>query len=131
MLQFIKDMPEHVVGIHAVGEVSKDDYDKVLAPRLDELVAKQGEINYLLVLENNALTDFTAGAWFDELKMGLKHFTKWNKIAVVTDQKGVEWFTNTFKIIIPGNSKGFPLDKLDEAVAWISEKKDNIDEAKK
>lgn len=123
MLQFINDLPEHVIGIHAVGEVSKDDYDKVLAPRLDELVAKQGEINYILVLENT-ISDFTAGAWYDELRLGLKHFTKWKKIAVVTDQKGVEWFTNTFRILIPGQSKGFPLDKLDEAVAWVTEKEE-------
>ncbi len=130
MLQFINDLPEHIVGIHAVGVVSKEDYDKVLAPRLDELVAKQGEINYLLVLENNALTDFTAGAWYDELKMGLKHFTKWKKIAVVTDQKGVEWFTNAFKVVIPGEAKGFPLDKLDDAVSWITAEDEKAEEAK-
>lgn len=130
MLQFINDLPEHVVGIHAIGEVTKEDYDKVLAPRLEELVAKQNEINYLLVLENNALSDFSAGAWYDELKLGLKHFTKWNKIAVVTDQKGVEWFTNAFKVVIPGQAKGFPLDKLDDAVAWITTKEDKINESK-
>ncbi|WP_462265751.1 SpoIIAA family protein [Mucilaginibacter sp.] len=124
MLQFINDLPEHVIGIHAIGEVTKQDYDTVLAPRLEELVQKQGEINYLLVLENT-LSDFSAGAWYDELKLGLKHFTKWNKIAVVTDQKGVEWFTNAFKLIIPGQSKGYSLDKLDEAVAWITEKEEN------
>jgi hypothetical protein len=129
MLQFINDLPEHVVGIHAIGDVSKDDYDRVLAPRLDELVAKQGEINYILVLENT-LSNFTAGAWYDELRLGLKHFTKWKKIAVVTDQKGVEWFTNAFKIVIPGQAKGFPLDKLDEAVAWVTEKEENKTEAK-
>jgi hypothetical protein len=130
MLQFIKDLPEHVIGIHAIGQVSKEDYDKVLAPRLEELVAKQGEINYILVLENNAITDFSAGAWYDELKLGLKHFTKWNKIAIVTDQKSIEWFSNAFKAIIPGQSKGFPLGKLDEAVAWVTEKEKDETQAK-
>ena len=30
MLRYIKDLPDHVVGIHAVGEVTKEDYEKVL-----------------------------------------------------------------------------------------------------
>lgn len=121
MLQFINDLPENIVGIHAVGEVTKEDIDTVLIPRLEDLVARQGEINYLLVLETDA-QNFTAGAWWDDIKVGLKHFTKWKKVAVVTDQKSVEWFTsNIFKLLIPGKAQGFSLDKLQEAVKWISE----------
>ncbi len=121
MLQFINDIPDHVVGIHAIGEVTKDDIDQVLIPRLDDLVKRQGEINYLLVLETE-VQNFTAGAWLDDVKAGLKHFTKWKRVAVVTDQKSVEWFTShVFRFLIPGTAKGFSLDKLDEAVKWIAE----------
>ncbi|MBS7565273.1 STAS/SEC14 domain-containing protein [Mucilaginibacter sp. Bleaf8] len=120
MLQFINDLPENVVGIHAIGEVTKEDVDNVLTPRLDELAQRQGEINYLLVLETD-VQNFTMGAWFNDLKAGLKHFTKWKKIAIVTDQHSVEWFTsNIFRFMIPGTSKGFSLDKLDEAVQWVA-----------
>ena len=121
MLQFINDLPENIVGIHAVGDVTKEDIDTVLIPRLDDLVKRQGEINYLLVLETDA-QNFTAGAWFDDVKVGLKHFTKWKKVAVATDQKSVEWFTtNIFKYMIPGEAQGFSLDNLEDAVKWISE----------
>jgi hypothetical protein len=130
MLRFIKDLPEHVVGIHAVGEVNKEDYEKILIPRLDELVKRQGEINYLLILETD-IGNFTAGAWWDDFKLGLKHFTKWNKIAVVTDQKGVEWFSDAFRLFIPGKSKGFPLAKVNEAIDWISEKDADNKESEK
>ena len=121
MLQYINDLPSHVVGIRATGEVTKDDMEKVLIPRIDELVARQGEINYLLVLQTD-VGNFTLSAWWDDLKLGLKNFTKWNKIAVVTDQKGVEWFSDVFRFFVPGKSKGFALNELDEAVAWISAK---------
>jgi len=120
MLRYIKDLPGHVVGIHAVGEVSKDDYEKVLIPRLEELVNRQGEINYLLILETD-VGNFTAGAWWDDFKLGMKHFTKWNKIAIVTDQKLVEWFSDAFRLFIPGTSRGFSIADLDEAVKWVSE----------
>ena len=121
MLQFINDLPENIVGIHAVGEVTKEEIDTVLIPRLDDLVKRQGEINYMLVLETNA-QDFTAGAWLEDVKVGLKHFTKWKKVAVVTEQKSVEWFTsNVFKFMIHGKAQGFSLNELEEAVKWISE----------
>ncbi|MCJ8209836.1 STAS/SEC14 domain-containing protein [Mucilaginibacter sp. RS28] len=120
MLQFIKDLPEHVVGIHAIGEVTKEDVEQVLIPRVEELVQKQGEINYLLVLETD-VQNWTSGAWYNDVKVGLKNFTQWNKIAVVSDQKIVEWFSDVFRFLIPGKSKGFKLNELDEAVKWIAE----------
>ena len=122
MLQFINDLPDDVVGIHAIGEVTKEDFDKVLIPKIDDLSKRQGEIKYLLVLETD-VSNFTVAAWWKDLVMGLKHFTEWKRIAVVSDQKGVEWFTDAFKYLIPGNSKGFALSELEEAVEWI--KQDN------
>ena len=121
MLKYISDLPSHVVGIHASGEVTKADMERVVIPRVDELVARQGEINYLLVLDTD-VGNFTVGAWWDDIKLGLKNFSKWNRIAVVTDQKGVEWFTDVFRYFVPGKSKGFSMSELDEAVAWISVK---------
>ncbi|GAB2981477.1 hypothetical protein GCM10027049_16920 [Mucilaginibacter puniceus] len=120
MLQFINDLPDDVVGIHAVGEVTKDDYNNVLIPKIDNLAKRQGEIKYLLVLDTD-ISNFTLAAWWKDLVMGLKHITEWKKIAVVSNQKGVEWFTDAFKYLIPGTSKGFALNELDEAVAWIKE----------
>ena len=98
MLQFINDLPDHVVGIRATGEVNKNDYEKVLIPRMEELVRRQGEINYLLVLETE-VQNFSASAWWEDFKLGLKNFTKWNKVAIVTNQKGVEWFSDAFRLL--------------------------------
>jgi hypothetical protein len=130
MLQFINNLEPHVVGIHAVGEVTKHDIEKILLPRIDELVERQGEINYLLVLETD-VQNWTAGAWWDDIKMGLKNFTKWNKIAVVSDQKGVQWFTDAFRFFVPGYSKGFSLNELDEAVAWVTAREEKKGEQTK
>jgi hypothetical protein len=120
MLQLINDLPDHVVGIHAVGEVTKDDYERILLPKMNELVKRQGEINYLLVLETD-VQNFTLGSWWQDLKLGLKNFTRWNKIAVVTDQKSIEWFSDVFRFFIPGKSRGFTLNELERAIKWVSE----------
>lgn len=119
MLQFIKDLPAHVVGIRATGEVNKDDYERVLIPRMEELAKRQGEINYLLVLETD-VQNFSVAAWLEDFKLGLKNFSKWNKVAIVTDQKSVEWLTDISRHFIPGESRGYKLSELDEAIAWVS-----------
>jgi hypothetical protein len=120
MLEFMTEMPPHVVGIRATGDVSKEDYEQVLVPHIEELLKKQDDINYLLVLETG-VQNFSVASWFEDLKLGLKHFTKWNKIAVVTDQKGVEWFTDAFRFLVPGTAKGFTIAGLEEAKKWIVE----------
>jgi len=121
MLQFINDLPDHVVGIRATGEVNKDDYERVLIPHLEELAKRQGGINYLLVLETD-VQNFSAAAWFEDFKLGLKNFTKWNKVAIVTDQASVEWLSDVFRHFIPGNSKGYKLSELEDAIRWVSER---------
>jgi len=39
---------------------------------------------------------------------------------VVTDQKGVEKFTDVFTLAVPGESKGYTHAELEEAKAWVS-----------
>lgn len=120
MLSLIKDLPAHVTGVRATGKVTKYDFEQVLIPAIDDLVKRTGKINYLLLLET-PVSNFSLGAWIDDAIVGLKHFTQWNKIAVVTDQKGVEKFTDVFGYVVPGDSKGFTLSQLEEAKQWVSE----------
>lgn len=119
MLSIINDLPGHVLGVRATGTVDKADLDNILLPALQEKVNNYDEINYLLVLDTD-VGNWTAGAWVQDAKAGLKHFTKWNKIAVVTDQKGVEKFTDIFTFAIVGESKGFKPDELEIAKLWVS-----------
>src|SRR5581483_2024514 len=86
---------------------------------IEELAKRQGEINYLLVLETD-VQNFSAAAWWQDFKLGLKNFAKWNKVAIVTDQKGVEWLTDTASHFIPGKSRGYKLSELNDAIDWVS-----------
>ncbi len=119
MLTPINDLPSYVFGVKAVGEVTADDLKNVLLPGLESLTNKYDEIYYILVLETK-VENFTAGAWFQDMVAGVKHLTKWKKMAIVTDQKAVEKFTDAFSYVTPGEAKGFTLDELDEAITWVS-----------
>lgn len=119
MLTVIQNLPEHVFGVRASGEVTKDDLKNVLLPGLESLSERYKEIYYLLVLETD-VQNFTAGAWIQDLIAGVKHFTDWKKMAIVTDQKAVEKFTDIFSYVSPGEAKGFKLNDLQTAIDWLS-----------
>lgn len=119
MLTVIQNLPEHVFGVRASGEVTKDDLKNVLLPGLESLAERYKEIYYLLVLETD-VQNFTAGAWIQDLIAGVKHFTDWKKMAIVTDQKAVEKFTDIFSYVSPGEAKGFELNDLQAAIDWLS-----------
>jgi hypothetical protein len=119
MLTPIKNLPPYVFGVKASGEVTADDLKTVLLPGLEQLAEQYHEIYYILVLETK-VENFTAGAWLQDAMAGVKHLSAWKKMAIVTDQKAVENFTDLFSYITPGEAKGFSLSEINEAIAWVS-----------
>lgn len=119
MIKKIEELPNHVFGVRVTGEVTEVDLKEVLLPGLEALVENHGEIHYLLLLDTD-VKNFTAGAWVQDMIAGIKHFSKWKKIAVVTDQPGVRKFTDMFSTVVPGEAKGFGQNQLGEAIEWVS-----------
>jgi hypothetical protein len=120
MLEIIQDMPGNIVAVNASGKVTAEDYEHMLIPAIEEKLKLQAKIRLLYVLGPD-FTGFTAGAMWDDAKIGIRHLTAYEKAAVVSD---VSWVVNAvkfFSFIIPCPVKTFGNDKLSEAKAWISE----------
>jgi hypothetical protein len=128
MLQLMNDVPANVVGVRAVGNVTKEDYEQVLLPAIENVVKEFGEINYLMVLETD-IGNITYGAWMQDAKMSLKNFARWNRIAIVTDQKVVEKLSYVFNYLSPADAKGFPVSDFEIAKGWVSAPKDSLSHA--
>jgi len=121
MLRLIPDLPPHVAGLHAFGEVSETEYEEALIRIISEQLSRNRRINFVLILETN-IKNFVSGAWCGNVKIGFKYFFDWGRVGLVTDQKGILGYSDLFKYIIPGKFKYFPLDNLAEAIKWASEK---------
>ena len=119
MLQIMKDVPAHVVGVKAMAKVTEDDYKQTLVPALENASKQFGVINLLMVFETD-LGNFTWGAWAQDAKESLKHFGKWNKIAIVSDQKIVEKFAYVFNLVSPADAKGFEVSEIEVAKGWVA-----------
>jgi hypothetical protein len=118
MLEIMEDMPENIVSVRASGTVTGEDYEKVLIPGIEDKLTKNDKIRLLYMLSPD-FSGFTAGAMWDDAKVGIKHLTAFEKVAVVTD---VHWIVNAikfFSFIMPCPVKIFGIAKLSEAKEWI------------
>ena len=119
MLEKISDVPDSVLGFRASGELTGDDYRDVLAPAIEAALRSRDKLRLLFLLGDD-LTGFSAGAAWQDTKVGMEHFTRWEKVAVVTDR---EWLRNSVSIfgyLIPGQVRAFPAGQEAEARAWVA-----------
>jgi hypothetical protein len=111
-----------MVAFRATGKVTREDFEKVVIPSVNDLVDRTRELNYLMVIDTD-LKNFSIGAWWEDALMGLKHITKWRRAAIVSGSEGIKKFTDIFSAIVPGEFKGFEPHELESAIYWTSEKK--------
>jgi len=122
MITVLNSTPSNMVGFRATGKVTMDDFENIVIPAVNELVARTNELNYLMVIDTD-LKNFTIGAWWQDAFMGLKQIAKWRRAAIVCGVDGVKKFTNIFSYIVPGEFKAFDPSELESAIHWVSEKK--------
>jgi hypothetical protein len=118
MLEIVPDLPAGVLGFEAVGEIHSDDYRDTLLPALDA-AAKDGELRLVYVL-GDRFEGYSAGASWQDAKLGVEHHGTWHRAALVTDIDWVRHLTSVFGWAVPGEVKVFSLDDRDDAVAWVA-----------
>lgn len=120
MIEVIQGLPAHVAAFRATGIITRQDYHVIINPLVKNIAVESGKINYLLVL-STPLKNYTVGAWIQDAFLGLRYFSKWKKLAIVTEKAGIRKFTDTFGKLIPPETKGFKMEDLPIAKQWISD----------
>ena len=120
MLTLLSDLPEGVIGVEAQGEVTAEDYEQVLRPAVEAaMAAGDGRVRLLYVL-GHEFPDYSAGAAWEDTKLGLGHLRSWERIAIVSDAEWLRRAIHGLGWIMPGEVRIFGLDKLDSARDWVS-----------
>jgi hypothetical protein len=121
-LEPLPDMPEGTLGFRATGEVTGDEYRKILLPAMTA-AAEAGEIRLVFAIGPD-FEEFEGGALWEDTKVGVKlgigHHSAWKRCALATD---IEWVTKAFRMfawMAPGEVKTFSLGELDAAKAWAA-----------
>jgi hypothetical protein len=120
MLERIQGLPENVLGFEAKGKVTGTDYESVLIPAVDEMLAQRKSIRFLYHL-GNQFDGFDAKAMWDDAKVGLQHLAAWERVAVVTDVEWIRMAMKAFRFVMPGKVRVFGNGELAEARKWLSD----------
>ena len=119
MLRIIPDLPERVVGVTASGQVTAEDYESVVFPAVRAALKESEGIRFLYHL-GPAFSGFTAGAMWDDMKLGLEHRHSWRRVAVVSDHGWVDGALRLFAFAAPCPIKLFPESEMTEAKRWVT-----------
>ncbi len=119
MIETLDGFPEGIIAFRAKGLVTKRDYDDVLLPKAEEAFGRHAKLRFYYELG----TDFSGiqpGAMWEDLKLGIEHFSRWQRIAVVTDVEWIRLAVNLFRFLVPGKTRLFAMGEAAEARRWIA-----------
>jgi hypothetical protein len=119
VIKLIEGLPDGVVGIEAVGEVTADDYSSVAYPAVKDALARHKKISLLHVLDER-FTGYEAGGGWADAKLGALHAFSWRRIAVVTDLHHVRNQVKRVGWAIPSEMRLFSNAQRTEALGWVS-----------
>jgi hypothetical protein len=119
MIIIIPETPDNIVALKATGEITKEDFENCVVPQVKAKVNQYHELNCLLLLDTD-LDNFTFDAWLQDALLGLKNLTKWNRVAIVTDNGSLRNFITVFSVFIPGEYSTYPIVDLENAVFWCA-----------
>jgi hypothetical protein len=119
-IQLIPDLPDQILGARAVGEVEDDDYEDVLVPALEDRLSRHENVRFLYLLGED-FERYEADAVWEDAKLGVAHFTSFERIAIVTDLKWMRRSIKVFGWMIPGEMRHYPLADLAQARGWLME----------
>jgi len=120
MLKFIEGLPINVLGVTAEGKITGEDYENILIPVLEEKLQAHKKIRMLYQLGSD-FSGFDLSAMLDDAKMGMKHLSAWDRIALVSDHEMINSFAKFFGYLMTCELRIFKNDELEEAKKWVSE----------
>ena len=91
----------------------------MLVPAVEAALQSRDKLRLLYLLGDD-VTGFSAGAAWQDTKVGMEHVTRWEKIAVVTDKDWLRHSVDIFGYLIPGQIKAYPAGKEPDARAWVA-----------
>ncbi|HTS78855.1 MAG TPA: STAS/SEC14 domain-containing protein [Bryobacteraceae bacterium] len=119
MLETVDSFPDNVVALVAKGQVTRHDYEQVLIPKVEAALKRHAKIRLYYEL-GTQFSGIDPGAAWEDLKVGVEHLTRWERMAIVTDVDWIRHVVNAFRFMMPGNLRVFPTAETAAARVWIA-----------
>ena len=107
-----------VVGFKVTGTLHDEDYQHFI-PTVETILTAEGKVRLFIQLEDFHGWDLHA-AW-DDFKFALKHYSDFERIAMVGDRKWEKWMASFCKPFTRAKVKYFDRSEVDAAWKWLQE----------
>jgi hypothetical protein len=118
MIEILEGFPDGVVAAVAKGRVTRRDYDETLIPAVEAAFRRREKVRCYYELGRD-FSGMDAGAVWEDFRVGIGHFSGWERIAAVTDVDWIRRGVNVFRFLVPGEIRIFPTSEAAEARRWI------------
>ena len=111
---------EDIIGFELSGVVTAKDYEEVLIPAIREKLKSVEKLKVLYHVTKD-FDSYELKAMLDDAIAGVEFFSKWEKIAVVSDVKWIIEGVKIFSFMVPGQIKTYTDAEIEDAKAWLRE----------
>ncbi|KGI78202.1 STAS/SEC14 domain-containing protein [Oleiagrimonas soli] len=118
MIEQMNDLPAGAVGFTAHGEVTADDYENIIVPDLEAMFALRDKVRLLYHFADD-FSGFETRAMWDDAKLGLRHFSGFERVAIVGDVGWIKATVPAISALLPGEFRSFDGSELAAARAWL------------
>ena len=127
MIDIINTPYRKVIGLRLSGKLHDEDYKLLMRP-MESIFADEGAVRLLIKFEDFHGWDLHA-AW-DDIWFSLKHYSDFERVAMVGDQAWEHWMAIFSKPFTRAKVKYFDKSEINAAWKWLEENAEHSIEAK-
>jgi stage II sporulation SpoAA-like protein len=119
MIEALKGFPENTVAFAARGQLTQSDYRAVVVPAVETALKTHKKLRIYFEIGSD-FAGIDPGAVWEDFKIGVAHWLRWERVAVVTD---IGWTRNAvwpLGFLIPAKLKVFPTAQAAQGRSWLA-----------
>ncbi len=118
MMETIETGSARIVGLKLRGTLHDEDYRQCI-PQVEQILTAQGQVRLFVLFEDFHGWDLHA-AW-DDFKFGIRHYSDFERIALVGDRSWEMWMAAVCKPFTRAKVKYFDRSQSGAAWKWLCE----------
>lgn len=116
MYEILTESQGKLLGLRVSGKVTAEDYESLI-PEMERRIDAAGPLRLLCDMRDFGGIEIEA-FWAD-FKFSVRHLKDFERMAVVGDQRWLEWWTKAASPFVKTQVKCFGSEEIREAWAWL------------